>query len=101
MGFGQALGHCFAHLAKKWKRETWFHSSVTDKCMHPAYLQIIGMGKDAVPLILSELKQHGGHWFWALRAITGANPVADEYRGQMDKMTEAWLKWGRGNGYAV
>lgn len=71
--------------------------------MAPAYQRIIGMGDPAVPLILAQLKSEGDdpdHWFWALTAITGANPVKAEDKGDMVKMAAAWFKWATAEGYA-
>ena len=67
--------------------------------MHPAYQSIIGMGQDAVPLILDEMSNQPDHWFWALRAITGANPCPPEHVGDVTAMTRDWLSWGRGHHY--
>jgi len=89
----------FRRLAQAWKKETWFHSSITQKSIHPAYQQIIGMGSPAVPLILRELSRKPDHWFWALAAITGEDPVPDSSAGRLEEMTEAWLSWGREHGY--
>jgi hypothetical protein len=41
-----------------------------DMVTHPAYQQIIGLGKEALPLLFGELRRAPDHWFWALRAIT-------------------------------
>lgn len=73
----------------------------TKKYIHPAYQQIIGMGESAVLPVLRDLKNTFADWFWALTAITGDNPIAHEDVGDVQKMTEAWLKWGRMNGYDV
>ena len=89
----------FLELAEQWRRETGMMSLVTKMSMHPAYQRIIGMGQAVVPLILRELEQEPDHWFWALQAITGANPVRSEQRGRLKKMAEAWIQWGRENGY--
>ena len=59
------------------------------------------MGNYAVPLILSELKRKPGHWFWALKAVTGEDPVLPEQRGRIKEMTKAWLQWGHRQGYNV
>jgi hypothetical protein len=67
--------------------------------IHPSYQRIIGLGPDVIPYILKELEQNGGHWFWALQALTGENPVADEDAGRIRKMKEVWLNWGREKGY--
>jgi hypothetical protein len=89
----------FLELAEQWRRETGMMSLVTKMSMHPAYQRIIGMGQAVVPLILRELEQEPDHWFWALQAITGANPVKLEQRGRLKQMAEAWIQWGRENGY--
>lgn len=89
----------FYELKNKWEEDTAILSSVTEIAMHPAYQQIIGMGQDAIPLILAEMKKKPGHWFWALKSITGNDPVPPEQRGRVKKMTEAWLNWGIEQGY--
>ncbi len=89
----------FRDLVTRWKADTRYTSSVTEMAVHPAYQQIIGMGESAVPLLLRELAENGGHWFWALGAITGEDPVPAESRGRIAEMTAAWLEWGRANGY--
>ena len=89
----------FCELAAQWQAETGGASMMTRIITHPAYLRIIGMGEQALPWILFELEEHGGHWYVALHAITGVNPVAHEDRGRRAKMREAWLGWGRDNGW--
>ena len=89
----------FLELTEQWRRETGMMSLVSKMSMHPAYQRIIGMGQAVVPLILRELEQEPDHWFWALQAITGANPVKSEQRGRLKQMAEAWIQWGRENGY--
>ena len=84
----------FFNLKDEWEADTVVLSSITEICIHPAYQQIIGMGPMAIPLILNEMSQKQGHWFWALKAITGEDPVFPEQRGRMMEMTEAWLQWG-------
>jgi hypothetical protein len=62
--------------------------------MNAAYQQIIGMGRDALPFILKDLAETRSHWFWALRAITGVDPVEPQYRGHVGRMADQWLEWG-------
>lgn len=88
----------FQALAETWRREVQFLSSVTEMVLHPAYQRIIGMGTAVVPHLLRELECRPDHWFWALTAITGADPVKPEDRGKLSKMTEAWLRWGKEQG---
>lgn len=83
----------FRRLADEWKRSTFFVSSTQEKCMHPAYQQIIGLGPKALPLILDDLRASGGLWFWALEMISRENPVPDENLGNYDLMKSAWLNW--------
>jgi hypothetical protein len=90
----------FARLARRWQDETWMLSSTTQRVLHPAYQQIIGMGRDAIPHLLHGLDQRDPeHWFWALAAITGEDPVPPEDRGNVRRMADAWLGWARRQGY--
>lgn len=89
----------FLRLKMAWELETRHLSSVTEIAMHTAYQQIIGMGPLAIPFILAELKSQSGHWFWALKSITGQDPVLQEHRGKMKKMASDWLIWGKKQGY--
>ncbi len=89
----------FRQLVARWKAERGPTSFVAEMATHAAYQQIIGMGPSAVPLLLRELERAPDHWFWALRAITGVNPVPPESRGRVGAMAEAWLRWGREQGY--
>lgn len=89
----------FLTLKKEWEDNTAYLSSMTKIVMHPAYQQIIGMGQNAIPLIFSAMQKTPDYWFWALRSITGKDPVLPEHRGRLKQMTEDWLEWGRENGY--
>ncbi|MDZ8187073.1 MAG: hypothetical protein RMX96_19775 [Nostoc sp. ChiSLP02] len=89
----------FRELAEQWRRETGMLSVISKISMHPAYQRIIGMGQPVVPLIMRELEREPDHWFWALNAITRANPVKPEQRGRLQQMAQAWIEWGKANGY--
>jgi hypothetical protein len=89
----------FQALADRWKKETAHHSSIAKRAMHPAYQEIIGMGKRVVPLLLAELRREPDDWFWALHAITGVNPVPATSQGDVRAMAEAWVQWGLAKGY--
>ena len=89
----------FHALADQWRRETGMLSSSSKMAAHPAYQKIIGMGVAAIPLLLRELAARPDHWFAALRAISGENPVPREYAGQVPEMCACWLDWGRRKGY--
>ncbi len=88
----------FNALAKKWKAQTGAASSVTSLVMNPAYLEIISRGEKMIPFILKDLKNKPSHWFIALRILARTSPVKPEDAGNIKKMTEAWLAWGKENG---
>ena len=56
------------------------------------------MGAKALPYIFRELEREPDQWFWALRAITGANPIKPEQQGRIQEMAAAWIEWGRERG---
>jgi hypothetical protein len=89
----------FNRLAARWKSETRFLSSTNRMAEHPAYQEIITMGDEVIPFILRELESRPDHWFKALRAITGAQPVPAEEAGNVPLMAKAWLNWGREHGH--
>lgn len=88
----------FYSLVEAWRQDVRFTSSLTEMVLHPSYQRIIGMGGAAVPFILYELERKPDHWFWALTAITGVDPVQPDDRGKLRKMAEAWLRWGKEQG---
>jgi hypothetical protein len=89
----------FERLADEWNEETEFVSSSTTMILNSAYQQIIGMGNAVLPLIFKRLESQGGHWFWALKHITGEDPLASSDAGNYQKMREGWLAWGRERHY--
>lgn len=93
------LESVFVQLAEEWRRDTALLSSTMAIATHPVYQRIIGLGPQVVPLILAEMEKQPGHWFWALTALTGENPVSSEDQGCLPAMTDAWLAWGRRNGW--
>lgn len=66
--------------------------------MHPTHQQVIGLGPAVLPHLLDDLAKTRSNWFWALRSITGENPVPADERGQVDRMTQRWLEWGKARG---
>ena len=98
-GLDQRLEERFRVLTAEWKAGRGYSSSINKMCSHPAYQQVIGMGEKAIPLILRELEQSPEHWFWALKAITGVNPVPRDERADIKAMATHWIAWGREKGY--
>jgi hypothetical protein len=89
----------FQQLAAQWKEQSLHLSNTAQMAMLRPYQQIIGMGQAAVPLILEELQREPDHWFWALEAITQENPVPQEAAGKVSLMAQAWVNWGKQQGY--
>jgi hypothetical protein len=88
----------FQRLATEWKQRSRLLSNTAQMAMLPPYQKIIGMGPDAVPLILEELRREPDQWFWALEAITEENPVPPEAAAKVRQMADAWIEWGRQQG---
>ena len=91
----------FEYLRLEWQKERGATSSITAMAMCPSYQRIMTMAaaEVVVPLILRQMESEGDEpdmWFWALRILTSADPVADDDRGDIVRMAQAWLNWGRG-----
>jgi len=93
-----AVAARFAVLADQWKAATALLSSTTAMVNHPAYRAIIALGAPVVPLLLRDLEREPVHWFEALQAITGEDPVPREHWGNSMAMATDWLAWGRQHG---
>jgi hypothetical protein len=89
----------FRQLEAEWMTSVGHHSSTTKLVSHPAFQEIIRMGTAVVPFLLRDLEQKPRLWVWALPEITGADPVPAPDQGNIAKMSEAWLRWARVNGY--
>jgi hypothetical protein len=89
----------FTSLVAEWKDGRGHLSKIRDLSSHPAYQQIIGMGPKVIPLLLREMEQRPSHWDWALRSITGADPVPKQSMGKIKEMAAIWAQWGRDHGY--
>ena len=98
----------FRDLLRDWKRQRGATSSITAMSMLRPYQQIIGMGLDALPLILAELRSEADdpdQWFWALSIIAEANnltppQIGAHIQGDYQAMAQVWLDWGESHGYA-
>jgi hypothetical protein len=95
----ESLEERFRRLVAVWQAETGHLSSTEQMAEHPAYQQIIALGPAAVPLLLRQLETEPDHWYMALEAITGADPVGEADCGRLLATARAWLRWGREKGY--
>lgn len=91
VGITEANRDKFNALVAKWRRDTALMSSITKISMHPAYQAIIGMGECALPLIFEDMRTRGGHWLWALQAITQEDPA--RYISDFEQAKRVWLSW--------
>jgi len=95
----ERVGERFKEMANRWHDETDHLSSSSRITNNGLYLEIISMGETAIPFILRDLQERGGDWYPALRILSDADPVPTEVRGEVPKMKEAWISWGRDKGY--
>ena len=91
----------FKEQVERWKRDTQHWSSVAKMISHPSYLRVIGLarkstGAEIERLLLQELEAEPDHWFAALSAITGEDPVQPQ--NDFDESVAAWLEWGKQKG---
>ena len=89
----------FEKLKNEWKSRTRYLSNSAQMATVRSYQRIIGMGPAALPLILKELERETDHWFWALEAISGENPVPADQAGRVEEMAKSWIEWGRQRGF--
>jgi hypothetical protein len=89
----------FRRLEAIWETETQFLSDPQRIIEHPAFQEIIGLGEAVIPFLLRDLEKGPCLWVWALPRITGADPVPASDGGNIRKMAEAWVRWGRKHGY--
>ena len=95
----ETLEERFRRLEATWTQEVGYLSSSRALTSHAAFREIISLGQAVVPLMLRDLADRPRLWVWALPEITGADPVSPPDRGNIAKMSESWLRWGRANGY--
>jgi hypothetical protein len=89
----------FRELEAAWLADTYVLSSYQRIVSHPAFRAIIDLGEAVVPLMLADLENRPRLWVWALPEITGVDPIAPEDAGNIERMSETWLRWGREKGY--
>ena len=89
----------FTDLASQWIQSVEGMSSTVEMAKHPTYQKIVSMGEVVIPFLLEDLRQNPLYWLPALRQITQQNPVQPEQRGKIKQMAEAWLNWGKQEGY--
>jgi hypothetical protein len=98
----KTLEERFHEQAEKWDRETAHLSAPSQRFAHASYLAILGMANDqreeVIDLLLRDMQRNRREWFWALSYLTHENPVERKESGKLDKMIDAWVRWGRHRG---
>ena len=88
----------FRLLADDWLNATEFDSSVTRALLHPSHIKIVEMdGEVTLPLILAELRDRGGHWYWDLYRLT--NVEMGQRGNKLAVVRNRWLEWGKQHGH--
>jgi hypothetical protein len=95
----ESIEERFHRLESQWLKKTGHHSSSTKIIGHPAFQEITSLGVAVIPFMLRDLAEKQRLWVWALPEITGVDAVPLSDRGNISKMSEAWIRWGRANGY--
>ena len=85
----------FNYLVLNWRYEIRHISSIDMIIEHPLFKKIIKLGKKIIPLILKELIIEPSHLIIALAEITNENPIHPNHKGDLEKMTEDWIEWGK------
>ena len=97
-----ALEERFREQAEKWDKETAHISSPVQRFSHPSYMAILGMAQDdrdkVIDLLLRDMRDNSREWFWALSYLTHENPVTRKESGRLNKMIDAWVRWGKERG---
>lgn len=96
----EALAKEFHKLVTQWRDETFFMSSLGKQFTHPAYVRIMAMGIEGIPLVLSEMQKSQDNWFYALKFMAGdeGKDVAAEIE-DFESAKAAWLEWGYSKNY--
>lgn len=89
----------FQELAARWKRETALDSHLYDIVMNEDYQRIMASGSKMIPFILRDLARKPAHWFWALHNLVPEGEDPAEGLTTIEEARQAWLRWGRDNGY--
>lgn len=95
----RSLEERFHEQAEKWHNETRHLSSPNQRMLHPSYQAILGMGQEhrdeIIDLLLKDMKENRRQWFWALSYLAQTNPITPNDAGRLDKMIDAWVRWGQ------
>ncbi|HEX3356314.1 MAG TPA: hypothetical protein VHS31_04965 [Tepidisphaeraceae bacterium] len=95
----QSTEEKFFALAAIWRRHIRGRSIVNYS--HPAYFQIMTMGRAVVPFLLQDVARGVGTWYVALQSILNVSAESPDARGDAAAVRKAWIDWGKRNGYWI
>src|SRR5579863_1934277 len=99
-GGAEPIEDTFARLAKEWKDAARSLSYPADIKASAGYKELVQLGPSVVPLILQDMDSDPFHWFDVLTDITGEVPFSSEDAGDVERMVEAWKRWGKARNFA-
>lgn len=97
--YKKSLKEHFEILKNLWLEETKMSSNVYMTLKHPAHLSILNLGIEIIPFLLEDLQEHNNHWFYTLSIITGENPIMPESLGDIEKISDDWIEWGKSKNF--
>jgi hypothetical protein len=93
----------FQRLVTDWRDRTAHLSLFNGKYTDMAYFQLVGMGKEILPLVFQELEETTSDWFVLLAAVAreDAPVIPAEDNGRARRIANIWMEWGRERGYTT
>ena len=80
-------------LVSRWHREVGSRSSLKDILDLPSSRRIKEFGYRALPAIIRDLHREPSWLVFLAPEVADENPVPIESRGNIRKMSEAWVSW--------
>jgi hypothetical protein len=89
----------FAVLADQLEAESSMVSNTRRLMRHPAFIDLLALGDDVVPLLLDRLETSDAQsvWLRVLGSLKSFQPGAGQET--IDASVAQWLQWGRREGY--
>jgi hypothetical protein len=93
------VAESFKRLASQCRRETAVLSNPRQIAAHPAYQQIVRLGKPAIAHIIGAMENDGGLWFQAIASIAGEKPKGVQRSTDIGSAIEQWTALSRERGW--
>ena len=90
------LAQRFESLTTEWEKyydKIWYSSDTRDFLNHPAYHQLIQLGRVIIPYIMERYKKDNLPWEFVLQEITGISMMDDPHSYKPEELKARWLKW--------